>query len=190
MWSLATLPSGSSPVSASQVFLSHQPVPKIPLLLQTRHVSPTAGRSKSQRPDGTRHLSSVISENAEFQEVDLETKLSCSTFIYRANAWSLWLRHWSHAKKERRWVTPKIQGFVSSSECAVRLATACTTKVRHTSPLIQNCQESNRTRASVSLSLASVVHCLLHSEVSPGVPFPARPLSPDLAYGSQRAGFD
>ena len=122
--------------------------------------------------------------------MDLETKLSCSTFIYRANAWSLWLRHWSYAKKERRWVTPKIQGLVSSSECAARLATACTTKVRHTSPLIQNCQESNRTRASVSLSLASLVHCLLHSEVSPGVPFPARPLRPDLAYGSQRVGFD
>lgn len=105
--------------------------------------------------------------------MDLETKLSCSTFIYRANTWSLWLHRRSYVKKEKRWVIPKIQGFVFSSECAVRLATTCTIKVRHTSPLIQNCQESNRIRASVSLSLASLVHCpytVKSPQVSPSRP--------------------
>lgn len=138
MWSLATLLSGSSHVSASQVFISHQPVlNSFPSYCKPGMFPSTSGRSKSQRPDGTSNFSFLISEKRpEFQEVDIEIKLSYSTLIYRANTWNPWLHYRSYAKKERHWVTPKIQGFVSSSECAVRLATTCTVKVRHTSPLI------------------------------------------------------
>ena len=66
-------------------------------------------------------LFSDLRKCPEFQEVGIEIKLSCSTFIYRANTWSLWLHYRSYAKNERHWVIPKIQGFVSSSECVVGL---------------------------------------------------------------------
>lgn len=69
----------------------------------------------------------------EFKEVDIEIKLSYSNSLFIGLTLGTSGFIIGHMPKERHWVTPKIQGFVSSSECAVRLATACTVKVRHTS---------------------------------------------------------